>query len=442
MTDALAAVARAPDTPLLVGFSGGLDSTVLLHALAASPAVRARGLRALHVRHDLNEAAPDWAEHCARTCAGWGLACQVVRVRVELAAGLGLEGAARAARHAAFAEALAPGETLVLAHHRGDQAETVLQRLLRASGSDGLAAMRADRAFAAGRLWRPLLDSPREQLQAYADRHGLRWLEDPANADLRHERNFLRHRVLPSLRERWPGAEAALSRSAALLAEDAGLLSEVADAHLRAAATTDPRTLAIAPLLALSPAWRARVLRTWLAGLGLPPLPGRAHALLDDELLQARADARPQYRWAGQRLECWRGLLHVEAEASCAPAGYACAWNGHARLELPGGASLELRRASDAAGDGRLPGELAPLRVSLRQGGERIRLAGRSHSHALKDCLLQAGLPPWLRRRVPLLHAPDDELLAAGDAVLSERWQRACAQGGLRLHWHHGPGRD
>src|SRR3982750_3788107 len=154
----LASVARAsPDTPLLVGFSGGLDSTVLLHLLAADAGVRARGLRALHVQHDLQASAADWGAHCQRLCATLAVPCSVVPVHVERDSGMGLEAAAREARHAAFAAALGEGETLGLPHHRDDQAETVLLRLLRASGSDGTAAMRSLRAFGDGRLWRPLL---------------------------------------------------------------------------------------------------------------------------------------------------------------------------------------------------------------------------------------------------------------------------------------------
>jgi tRNA(Ile)-lysidine synthase len=440
MNALLADVARAtPDTPLLVAFSGGLDSTVLLHLLAADANVRARGLRALHVRHDLQSAAAAWEMHCRRVCAALGIELQVLAVQVARDSGLGLEAAARAARHSAFAAELRAGETLVLAHHRDDQAETVLLRLLRASGSDGLAAMRALRDFGQGRLWRPLLDIPRAQLLAQARALGLEWIEDPSNADEHHDRNYLRHRVLPLLDARWPGAGAALARSAQLLAEDAQLLEDEAARRLLAARTADPATLATAPLLALSPAWRARALRHWLATLALPPPPGRAFARVDAELLGSRHDAQPELRWAGLRLQRWRGLLHVEPEQPALARDFECAWDGRAPLLLPGGDHLELGASADASA---LPPALAPLRVAARQGGERIRLEGRGHSHALKDCLQRAALPPWLRRRLPLLHAPDAELLAAGDTVLSARWQREVAAQGLHLRWRAAAWRD
>lgn len=435
MPDPIAALTRAtPDGPLLVAFSGGLDSTVLLHALAAQSGVRAQGLRAIHVQHDLQSAAPDWTQHCLRVCQDWQVALEVRAVHVPLDSGLGLEGAAREARQVAFAATLAAGETLVLAHHQQDQAETVLLRLLRAAGSEGLSAMRERRPFAGGSLWRPLLDCPREALLAYAQGRQLQWLEDPSNADPRFDRNFLRQRVLPALRERWPEADAALARSAELLAADAALLAIEAEARLQAARTGDAATLSTPALLALSPPWRARVLRRWLATLGLPSPPGRAFARIDRELLQSRRDAQPEYRWAGLRLQRWRELLHADAGGTGLLAGFDCQWDGAGPLDLPDGGRLELLREAPG-GHGPLPEGIAPFRVGARGGGERIRLPGRRHSHALKDCLLQAGVPPWLRRGLPLLRAADDELLAAGDAILSERWQRQCGARGLRLRW-------
>jgi tRNA(Ile)-lysidine synthase len=244
---------------------------------------------------------------------------------------------------------------------------------------------------------------------------------------------------MPLLAERWPEASASLARSAELLAEDAELLAGEAQRRLLAVRSEDSATLNATALLALPEAWRRRVLRHWLAGLGLPLPPARGFARIDAELLGSRHDAQPALRWAGLRLERWRGLLHVEREQAPLARDFECAWDGRAPLALPDGGCLELCAFETG---GALPDALAPLRVAARQGGERIRLPGRTHSHALKDCLQRAALPPWLRRRLPLLHAPDAELLAAGDAVLSARWQDEVGARGMRLRWHAADGRD
>ncbi|MCM2336797.1 MAG: tRNA lysidine(34) synthetase TilS, partial [Pseudomonas sp.] len=267
-----AALHDAPAAAVCVGFSGGLDSTVLLHRLAADSDVRARGLRALHVHHGLHVDADRWAEACAATCAALGVPLSTVRVAV-VADGDGPEAAARAARHAAFAEVLREDEVLALAHHRDDQAETFLLRALRGSGVDGLAAMRRWQAIGAMHVWRPLLDVDRAALQAYAADHGLAWSEDPSNADASFDRNFLRERVLPLLRERWPHAGAALARSAAHCTDAAALLADEDARALALLRTLDPHAISLTGLRALPAARRTRVLRAWVAGLGLPPLP-------------------------------------------------------------------------------------------------------------------------------------------------------------------------
>ncbi|HEY4528819.1 MAG TPA: tRNA lysidine(34) synthetase TilS, partial [Luteimonas sp.] len=203
---------------IVVALSGGLDSTVLLHRLAARPELRRRGLRAIHVHHGLHADADAWAGHCGQACAALGVPLRVLRVAVPRDSGFGPEGAARSARQAAFADALDADEVLALAHHLDDQAETFLLRALRASGPDGLAAMRPWRRFGPGWMWRPLLQQPRARIEAWARAHGLAWIEDPANADPAHARSLLRHRVMPLLRSHWPGADAAFARSAAFCA--------------------------------------------------------------------------------------------------------------------------------------------------------------------------------------------------------------------------------
>jgi tRNA(Ile)-lysidine synthase len=407
-----------PPRPVLAGFSGGLDSSVLLQLLAATPSAHA-GLRAIHVHHGLQPQADAWAVHCEETCAALGVPLQVVRVEIPRDSGLGPEGAARAARHAAFAAALQDDEVLALAHHRDDQAETFLLRALRASGPDGLAAMPAWRRHGRGWLWRPLLVSSRDDLLVYAQALGLHWIEDPSNAGIAPDRNFLRHEVLPLLQRRWPRAGAALARSAGLCAEAAGLL-EAQDAQALAdVAGATPDTLDASGLLALPAPRRARALRRWIATLGLPSLPASGLVAIESELLPAAADAQAQFAWSGAVVRHWRGLLHAGMQRPPLPEGWVCEWDGAAPLALPGGGTLQLHGVARFE---------APLRAHARRGGERMVLPGRDHAHTLKHVLQDLGVPPWLRERLPLLSSADGAVLAAADLAISaplDAWLRA-----------------
>lgn len=411
---------------VLIGLSGGLDSIVLLHALAASQSIRQRGLRAIHVHHGLHPDADAWTVHCQRVCAELAVPLTIVRVEIERDSGHGLEAAARKARHATFEAGLRDDEVLVLAHHRDDQAETFLLRALRASGPDGLGAMRAWRRFGRGWLWRPLLEVPRSELLSYAQQHDLRWIDDPSNADTDLDRNFLRHRVLPLLRERWPQVDAAFARSAALSAEASKLLVESDVPALASVRTLDAHTLSRNALRALPPARRARVLRLWIATLDLPPLPSEGITQFETELLDARADADPEFAWHGAILRGWRDLLHADRQRMPLPSDWQFEWDGSAPLRLPTGDVLTLQGAT---------GFDAPLRVHARQGGERITLPSRAHSHALKHVLQELGVPPWVRERLPLLSDAAGTVLAAGNVAYSAEFDAWLRAHGASLVW-------
>lgn len=422
--------------PVLVGLSGGLDSSVLLHLLAADPARRAAGLRAVHVHHGLQAHADAWVRHCARVCEQWGIELCSRRVAVPEDTGLGPEGAARQARHAAFARELRQGEVLALAHHRDDQAETFLLRALRGAGTDGLAAMRVWRPFADGWLWRPLLATPRQALADHARSAGLHWVEDPSNAGTDADRNFLRNQVLPLLRQRWPHATDALARSAGLAADASRLLKADDDRALADVTTSDPRALDVSRLLQLPVARRARVLRHWVERLMLPPLPGAALPQIEAELLAAASDRTPVHAWSGARMMRWRNLLHAQRAQPALQIDFSVDWNGIAPLTLPTGDRLVLETAEPSGA----PGLPFPLRVHARRGGERIRLPGRSHSHALKHVLQDLGVAPWIRARLPLLsRAGGGPVMAAGDLVLSQEFAQALRESGVRLRWIRDP---
>ncbi|HZP65821.1 MAG TPA: tRNA lysidine(34) synthetase TilS, partial [Rudaea sp.] len=300
-----AALAHQAAGALAVGVSGGMDSTVLLHALAQLPGARARGLRAIHVDHGIHADSARWARHCQSAAHGLGLECCVIAVQV-VCADTGLEDAARRVRYAALAEELREGEILVLAHHRDDQAETILLKLLRGAGPEGLGGMRAQRALGRGKLWRPLLDLPRSALAGYAEEHGLAWIEDPSNADTRLRRNFLRRRVLPLVTERWPEATAALAHSARWARDAAEFIDRESATALAALRRAQATALDWRGWLTLAPALRDPVLRRWLRELGADE-PGHQHvAELERQLRDAGGDRAPCVRFATTELRRYR----------------------------------------------------------------------------------------------------------------------------------------
>jgi len=399
-----------------VAFSGGLDSTLLLSLLAQHPQRdRLPPLHAIHVHHGLQAEADAWAIHCQRLCASLNVPLSVLRVRV--AAGASLEQEARRARYAAFESALGEGELLLLGQHRDDQAETLLLRLLRGAGVRGLAGMPVSRALGRGQLLRPLLDVPREQLREEAERRRLDWLEDPSNADLALDRNRLRHQVLPLLRERWPQADARLAAAAAQCAEDAGLLAELAEQDLEPALTPSPfawlliDSLELAPLLNLSAARQRNALRHWLAPR--TALPDRRHWAGWEALRDAAGDATPRWRLAAGELRRAEGRLWWLPKGWDAAPPATVVWDDPRQtLSLPGNG--ELSWLGEAP-----PG---PLRVGYRRGGESLQLPGRGRRD-LKRLLNEAGIPLFLRDRLPLLYAGERLVAVANLAAdTGPRW--------------------
>jgi tRNA(Ile)-lysidine synthase len=409
---------------IVVGFSGGLDSTVLLQLLAdlGRQGLLSARLSALHVHHGLQPEAELWLQQCRARVQALGLGWIERRVQVQLQAGCSLEAAAREARYAVFSEVLQPGSVLALAHHADDQVETVLLHLLRGSGPRGLAGMPQQRALGQGLLCRPLLAVPRARLQQQARASGLQWVEDQSNQDPRFTRNRLRHEVLPALQAMAPGLASSVARSAGLCIEAETLLQELAQADLAAARCEQPNQLQVAALAALTPVRLRNALRCWVQELQ-GPLNGASitHEALQQcrsSLLESRADASPVLAWGeGERrleLRRYRQRLYLVKPMPQLPDSLD--WNPAELLPLPGVlGSLQCPAALAVAGRG-----WPQLTVRFRSGGERVALAGRPQ-RSLKALLQEAGLPPWLRPCVPLVYC-GEQLLAVADLFTCSGW--------------------
>lgn len=411
------ALAVLPQGTLLAGFSGGLDSLALLHALALLPAARARGLRAIHVDHGLHADSRHWAEHCRQRCMALDVPLHVARVQVT-DAGDGPEAAARRARWQAFRAQAGDDDILVLAQHRDDQAETVLLRLLRGAGPSGLSAMRSWSERRDGlRVWRPLLATPRAELHSHAQQHDLHWLDDPSNASADYDRNHLRLQVLPLLRQRWPRLDATLAQTAQRMA-DAQALEHDAAARLLAQATTlCDDMLALSPLQAATRPQRWAALRAWLTRHGITDIGAARLAQIDREVIAAAVDADPRLPLADHVLRRYRRHLYVLPADADRPLDYRCDWDGLAPLSLPDGSLLQLDPA---------PSSALALTVGSRRGGERLRVHDAGPRRDLRLLFQELGVPTWQRRRWPLI-VQDGEVVAFADLVLAEGFARQLA---------------
>ncbi len=425
----LAALTAAPSAPLCVAFSGGPDSSALLHALAQLPMARSRGLRALHIDHGLHPDSLLWTDHCRRFCAMLDLPCEVVRVQVETDKGTGLEAAARHARYAAFTTQLREGELLLLGHHRDDQAETVLLKLLRGAGPEGMGGMRALRPLGHGQLWRPLLALSRAQLRDYLKTHQLDCIDDPSNADTGLARNYLRHEILPRLTRHWPQAVDSILHSAALSRAAADTLQTQWLTAFNALHDPATDSLHAAGWQALDRALREPLLDYWLHARGLSA-PTAAQRQQIERQCGARAGQLPCIRWRGVELYIWNGRLWALSPRPEIPSDWATPWRGEP-LTLPDGGVLALIDAGLNNTDARLA---EPLVVRLRRGGEHIKPAGDAHTRELRDLFQKRRLPPWQRNICPLLYA-GDELIAVADRWISARGEAIFQQSGARPHW-------
>lgn len=392
----------------LIAFSGGLDSTALLLAMHA---LNMPHLRVAHVHHGLHAGADQWAAHCQSLCQRLSLPIDVLRVNCQARQGEGLEAAARHARYQALAELVQPGEFLLTAHHRQDQAETLLLQLFRGTGLDGLLAMPDKRIFAAGWHLRPLLDCEREDLRQFVLAQGVDWIEDPANQSDDFRRNRLRHHLLPTIAKLgWPTVVTSLARCADNLRDAKSVVDEVAlqdwqicrdpQGHLRRSA-----------LNTLSAARQRHVLRQAMRTHGLA-LPGRDML----ESLRLRLLSRQTGKtleWAGGRF--WlhgdqaRLLPPLATRRATAQAqhwrpadGPCLGWRAMLAEQAPAEGSyydLDVRFYDQA------------LQLRFRQGGEQY-LSRQGQRRSLKKALQELGVPPSERAGVPLLYDAEGTLLA------------------------------
>ncbi len=423
---------------MLVAYSGGMDSQVLLHAILQIREQLMAQVEALHVNHGLQEQAQIWAEKCSAFCKRHKIPIAIMEVDATHGKGESPEAVARDSRYSAIVKIMREGDILLTAHHSDDQAETVLLQLLRGSGPSGLSGMPMINGFGPGFHARPLLEHSRADLEQYANSNHLEWLEDFSNRDISFDRNYLRHEVIPRLRQRWPALDRTLSRSASHCAEAQSLIEQAARIDLQSMHLDHDDSMSISALAALPPPRARAVIRAWIsdAGLNLPDTVRLDRVLR--EMLTAREDRNPMVDWQGVELRRYRERIYLMPTLQNLDQTLELDWDGCSPLILPSGLGVLHAEAAEQ-GISASAWESGNITIGFRAGGERCRPLGRSNSKSLKNLFQEHAVPPWQRGRIPLVKI-DGELAAVGDIWICDLFKAAGPEMAVRLRWEHRPG--
>ena len=401
-----------PRSTFLIAFSGGLDSTVLLHLCAAGAgAENLDRLLAVHVNHGLQPEAATWAMHCLKACESLGLRSRVLTVDGHPERGQSPEEAARLARYEALQSLVTDRSVVLVAQHLDDQAETILLQLLRGSGLKGLSGMPASTGFGAGVLHRPLLGVSRDSLRQYAERNGLTWLDDPSNQDTSYQRNYLRREIIPRLKSRWPGMAKTLARAGRHCADAQQMLNQQVNSWFDSVVVAERNTIRLEALSNFNRRQQKSILRYWIdcSGFRCPSEINLTRIII--ESLNAASDRLPCIRWSAGEVRRYRGELYLLAPSDGFDPKKTIAWSLRTPLRIAELGGTLVCSIDSVSGVGH---EWSEACIRFRTGGELCRLPGRKGSRCLKKVFQEQGVPPWERDRIPLVYIREELVAVAG----------------------------
>ena len=422
---------------IAVAFSGGLDSSVLLHSLVSIPEFKEK-VFAIHVNHGLSPNSKSWIKHCDKFCSGLGV--NFIPLTIELENSKTNENILRKARYEALFSCLKQGDVLCTAHHQDDHIETILFRILRGTGIKGLAGIEKYSQMEGIDLIRPLISYSKKDLLDYANKFEVNWIEDESNEDLSISRNFIRKKVIPNLKnDNWPEYKNSISYLSSKAKEANEILDEIAYLDLKLCASESLDRLSILKIKELSHARAMNVLFTWL---GINTHLGVSNKLTDQvykSIILASESSNPVVTFGkkGQKgsfqIRRFNNFLHhlPLTETETLSNKKVWKWNSDDPLELPTGTlSMQVALGKGISTQLTEPG----ISIKGRIGGERCKPEGRSKSQKLKKLFQEYGVPPWVRDRIPLVYV-GDQLAAVSDLWVCDEFVAKKDERGIVLSW-------
>ena len=389
-----------------LAYSGGIDSSVLLHYLHAGREKISRNIKAVHVNHNISKYSDKWAKHCEQVCNEFRIPFELLNLNASEYHGHGPEAYARKLRYEAIGKLLSENDILLTAHHRDDLAETFFLQLLRGAGPEGLAGIPKIRRF--GRAWiaRPFLEYTRKQLHSYAVQNSVKWIEDDSNLDTNLDRNYIRNKVIPYLLDRWPGVPETFARSARHQADLLEIIRHSADVDLQSVMSGSVNVLSISGLEQLPVARKRNLLRHWLKINDKPPATSSVIEEIITCLVDAAPDSQPVVTWGNTEVRRYRDNMYLMTKLPHQDNKLSYTWVLPDPLDIKCG-RLE---AKQTIGKGIKADLLVDnvIDVRFRHGGEEMQPFDRKETHKLKKMYQQAGIPPWRRDRIPLLYINDE----------------------------------
>lgn len=416
-----------------VAYSGGIDSHVLLH-LCAKTNLCIDKLTAVHVNHGLQALSDTWVRHCAETARKLQVNFVSKQVNAQVVAGQSPEETARIARYRALVNLLDTGDLLLVAHHREDNYETVLLQMLRGAGLAGLSAMPEQTKLGRGILLRPLLNNAKHSIEDYARKHKLHWIEDASNQQNKFDRNYIRNKITPLLKARWPSADKTIHRVSQHCVAATKFIAQTIEADFLTLYCSEYKSISIAKLLQHNRYLQQLMLRRWFQKLKLRIPSMQNIQLILDEVVLAKANSSPQLHCGKAIVRRYRDSLYCQYQHNAIDYAKQHIWPaGQTEIHLPENGKIVIFVRNGCGIDASLWQRLEVC-IRYRQGGERIRLPKRNGSHSLKNLFQEAGVPPWQRPNIPLIFM-DNCLIAIPNKWISSEFYRQDGDN-IHLRWH------